>query len=75
MDLSSLGFLGEPWFVVPWYAIGALGVLSVIYGMRVNNTVIKPAIGWGDPSSSSSRPSGSPSASSPHERRESGASR
>ena len=47
MSWGFLWFLGEPWFVVPWYAIGALGALWVLYDMRVHNSVIKPAIGWG----------------------------
>ena len=49
MNWSFLWVVGEPWFVIPWYAIGALGALFVIYDLRVNNTVIKPAIGWGWP--------------------------
>jgi hypothetical protein len=49
MNWSFLWFLGEPCFVVPWYAMGALGALWVIYDLRVNNTMIKKAIGWGWP--------------------------
>jgi len=49
MNWSFLWFVGEPWFVIPWYAVGALGALWVIYDLRVNNTVVKKAIGWGWP--------------------------
>lgn len=49
MGWGVLSFLGEPWFVLPWNAIGVLGVLYVMYDMRTNNTVLKPAISWGWP--------------------------
>lgn len=49
MNWSFLFFVGEPWFVVPWYVVGALGALYLIYDMRVNNTALKPAMKWAWP--------------------------
>lgn len=49
MNWSFLFFLSKPWFVVPWYAIGAMGVWYVIYDMRNKNTVLKPAMKWAWP--------------------------
>jgi len=49
MNWSFLSFLGEPWFVVSWYFVGALGTLYVIYDLRTKNTVLKPAMKWAWP--------------------------
>jgi len=46
---THLRFLGEPWFVVPWYAIGALGSLFLVYDIRRHNTPLKPAMKWAWP--------------------------
>lgn len=44
MNLNFLYFLGEPWFVIPWYVIGGLGLCYVIYDFRHDNTSLKPAM-------------------------------
>lgn len=49
MNLSFLYFLAESWFVIPWYVIGTLGAVYLIYDMRVHNTILKPAIQWAWP--------------------------
>ncbi len=49
MSLGFLYFLADPWFVVPWYAVGALGAWYVIYDLRNKNTVLKPAMKWAWP--------------------------
>ncbi len=49
MTWSVLSFLGEPWFVVPWYAIGLFGMSFVVYDMRTGNTALKPAMKWAWP--------------------------
>lgn len=49
MDWTFLYFLAEPWFVIPWYAIGALGVCFLVWDMRQNNTPLKPAMKWAWP--------------------------
>lgn len=49
MSWSFLSFLGEPWFVIPWYAVGLAGVWLVIYDVRNHNTVLKPAMKWAWP--------------------------
>lgn len=49
MGWGVLFFLGEPWFVLPWYGIGLLGVLYLIHDMRTKNTALKPAMKWAWP--------------------------
>jgi hypothetical protein len=49
MSWAFLSFLGEPWFVITWYAIGAIGVWFLVYDLHDNNTVLKPAMKWGWP--------------------------
>ncbi len=49
MSPGFLFFLAEPWFVVSWYVVGALGAWYVIYDLRNKNTVLKPAMKWAWP--------------------------
>jgi len=49
MSWGFLSFVGEPWFVLTWYAIGAAGVWYLVYDLHNHNTVLKPAIKWGWP--------------------------
>ncbi len=49
MDWSFLYFLGQPWFVIPWYAVGALGAAFLIHDLHRKNTVLKPAMKWAWP--------------------------
>lgn len=49
MNWSWLFFLGEPWFVWPWYAVGFAGMWFLVYDMRNHNTPLKPAMKWGWP--------------------------
>lgn len=49
MNLSFLYFLGEPWFVIPWYAIGLLGALWVVYDSYRVNRHVTPALKWAWP--------------------------
>ncbi|HEY1179893.1 MAG TPA: DUF4396 domain-containing protein [Phytomonospora sp.] len=49
MDLGFLSFLAEPWFVVPWYAVGVLGAAWVIYDEAAVNTPLNTAVKWAMP--------------------------
>lgn len=49
VDWSFLSFLAEPWFVIPWYAVGAIGAAIVGYDLRANNTPLKQAMKWAWP--------------------------
>ena len=44
IDLGFLSFLAEWWFVVPWYAIGILGVFWVWYDLSKVNTPVNTAV-------------------------------
>lgn len=48
-DLDWLSFLAEPWFVIPWYAIGVAGALWVLYDEYRVNTTLPAAIKWAFP--------------------------
>ncbi len=49
MDWSFLHFLAQPWFVIPWYTVGALGVVFLVHDLHRKNTALKPAMKWGWP--------------------------
>lgn len=49
MDLSFLYFLAKPWFVVPWYSVGLLGALWVVYDAYQVNCHVTPALKWAWP--------------------------
>jgi hypothetical protein len=49
MSWAFLSFLGEPWFVISWYAIGLAGVWFLVYDLHNHNTVLKPAMKWAWP--------------------------
>lgn len=49
MDLSFLSFLAEPWFVLPWYLIGAAGAAWVVADEAKRNTPLKRAMKWAWP--------------------------
>lgn len=49
MDWGALSFLAEPWFVLPWYAIGVLGAGYVFFDIHRNNTPLKQAMKWAWP--------------------------
>lgn len=49
MDWGFLSFLAEPWFVIPWYAVGLVGAAWVLYDTHVANTQVKPAVRWAWP--------------------------
>jgi hypothetical protein len=44
MAFEFLRFLAAPAFVVPWYAVGALGALWVVYDTQVVNTNVNTAL-------------------------------
>lgn len=49
LDWGFLAFLGSPWFVVPWYVIGAAGATWVIYDTSKVNTRLAKAMKWAWP--------------------------
>lgn len=49
MVWGYLNFLAEPWFVIPWYAVGLSGMALVIYDSHQYNTHLKPAMKWAWP--------------------------
>lgn len=49
MDWGFLSFLAQPWFVLPWYLVGAVGAAWVFHDLRTENTEVKPAIRWAWP--------------------------
>lgn len=49
MNWTFLSFLGEPWFVVPWYAVGVLAAGFVVYDLGHDNTPLKTAMKWAWP--------------------------
>lgn len=49
MNSSGLSILAEPWFVVPWYLVGAGGALWVMHDVRTTNTPLKTAMKWAWP--------------------------
>ncbi|HDZ73232.1 MAG TPA: DUF4396 domain-containing protein [Aurantimonas coralicida] len=44
MDFGFLAFLADPWFVVPWYVVGAAGAGWALYDMLVVNTAVNPPL-------------------------------
>jgi len=38
VDWGFLSFLAEPWFVIPWYAVGLGGAVLVVRDIRTPNT-------------------------------------
>ncbi len=44
MGYDWLSFLAEPWFVIPWYAIGFAGAIWVIYDVLKKNTQVNTAL-------------------------------
>lgn len=48
-DLDWLSFFAEPWFVIPWYAIGAAGAAWVLYDEYRVNTRLPAAMKWAFP--------------------------
>lgn len=49
MSMHWLAFLAEPWFVIPWYGIGALGAVWVLYDVYRVNTEVNEALKWAWP--------------------------
>lgn len=49
MSWTSLDFLAEPWFVIPWYAVGIIGAVWVGYDLATHNTALKTAMKWAWP--------------------------
>lgn len=49
MDWGFLAFLAEPWFVLPWYAIGIVGAAWVAHDLAHVNTPLKQAMKWAWP--------------------------
>ena len=47
--MTFLAFLADPWFVVPWYIVGALCAAWMYRDLRTVNTPLKQAIKWGWP--------------------------
>lgn len=47
--MTWLSVLAEPWFVLSWYAIGAIGVCFLIHDLHNHNPVLKPAMKWAWP--------------------------
>ena len=48
-NLDYLSFLTEPWFVIPWYAIGIAGAAWLLYDEYKVNTRVQPALKWAWP--------------------------
>lgn len=46
IDLGWLAFLAQPWFVIPFYAIGVVGALWVTYDAYHDNMALKTAMKW-----------------------------
>lgn len=49
VELGFLSFLSQPWFIIPWYAIGAAGAAWVTYDAYVVNRHVNPALKWAWP--------------------------
>ena len=49
IDLGYLAFLAEPWFVIPWYAIGFTGAVWVIHDTYRDNTQLNQPLKWAWP--------------------------
>lgn len=49
MNLGLLSFLCNPYFVVPWYVVGILGALWIIYDEYNVNVHVQPALKWAWP--------------------------
>ena len=49
MDWSFLYFLGQGWFVIPWYGVGALSAAWLVHDLHRDNTALKPAMKWAWP--------------------------
>ncbi len=49
MDTGFLSFLAEPWFVIPWNAIGLLGAAWVLYDVYFVNKQVNGAVKWAWP--------------------------
>ncbi len=41
---NILPFMAEPWFAIPWYVVGALGVLWVVYDSQTANSALNPPL-------------------------------
>jgi hypothetical protein len=48
-DLGYLAFLAEPWFVVPWYLVGAAGAIWVVRDTHTANPGVGAAVAWAWP--------------------------
>jgi len=49
MDWGVLGFLAEPWFVIPWYGLGLILAGWVLYDEYWVNVHVGPALKWAWP--------------------------
>ncbi|MCF6523947.1 DUF4396 domain-containing protein [Streptomyces sp. JJ36] len=49
IELGWLAFLAEPWFVLPFYAVGFFGAVWVTWDAYHTNTPLKPAMRWAWP--------------------------
>ena len=49
IEFGWLSFLAQPWFVIPFYAIGLLGALWVVWDAYHVNTPLKTAMRWAWP--------------------------
>ena len=49
IDLGWLAFLAQPWVVVPFYAIGVVGAIWVVWDAYHVNTALKTAMRWAWP--------------------------
>lgn len=49
MDLGFLSFLGEPWFVLPWYGAGLLAAAWVARDEYTANRRVNGALAWAWP--------------------------
>lgn len=49
MNTAWLAFLAEPWFVISWYAFGAVAALWVLYDAYRVNTEVNEALKWAWP--------------------------
>lgn len=49
MNWDFFSFLANPWFVVPWYAVGLLGAIWVVRDQTRVNVHLPTALKWGFP--------------------------
>ncbi len=49
MSWGWLGFLADPWFVVPWYLVGGAAGATALWDMKTRNRQVDKAVMWAWP--------------------------